>query len=150
MTSPRWKFWEKAPVVKLPKSVVFIDGDQNLAQLKRALPFVGKGPHVSWITSGTVPNYVKKHNIKFVCLSSVSSHGKETSDKYIGIAIQQAVSSGITNITVVSSDYDFVDIFKMVSMLNLTVQLNFTLVAPAAKGRLVDHPSTDTITIMKL
>lgn len=71
------------------------------------------------------------------------SKGKEVVDKFIGAYIQKALSDGYTDITVVSSDYDFIDIFKMALVLNPTIDNNvsFRMIIPKPKGRLAALPT---------
>lgn len=61
---------------------------------------------------------------------------KEIVDKYISIASQQAIDDGCSKITVISSDYDFIDIFRMLQIANPTKAIEFTLIAPSPSGRL--------------
>jgi hypothetical protein len=107
---------------------------------------------VQWIHCGKhTPKIVSKDKTNnVVSLSEFSAKGKETTDKYIAMAIQKLVSEGVVDICVVSSDFDFVDIFKMITVTNPDKCLKFKLIAPYAKGRLLREESTSTIEIIKV
>ncbi len=67
--------------------------------------------------------------------------GKEVADKFIGAYIQKSIHDGYNDITVVSSDYDFIDIFKMAMLLNPSAKnLTFRIIVPNAQGRIADMP----------
>ena len=66
------------------------------------------------------------------------STGKEITDKFIAAYIQKAIADKFNSITVVSSDYDFIDIFKMAAQISDTSKLKFRMIVPHAVGRLRD------------
>ena len=68
-------------------------------------------------------------------------------DKFIFGYIQTAIGKGYTDITIISSDYDFIDIFHMSNQLNTKV-ISFTLIIPRRIGRLKQLKSMGNITII--
>jgi hypothetical protein len=70
------------------------------------------------------------------------STGKEVTDKFIGAYIQKAISDGYTHISVISSDYDFIDIFKLAIVLDDRAKnLTFRMIVPTkASKRLNEMP----------
>lgn len=68
--------------------------------------------------------------------------GKEVVDKFIAGYIHRAVAEGFDEITVVSSDYDFVDIFKMATQINtLSNDVTFKLIDPQSNPRIDSLPN---------
>ena len=52
-----------------------------------------------------------------------------------------AANSVFRNVTVVSNDYDFIDIFKMAVMINEHAsEVTFRMVVPFAQGRMAELP----------
>jgi len=77
--------------------------------------------------------------------------GKEIVDKFIGAYIQKSLAEGYTEIIVVSSDFDFIDIFKLALELNPTVKnVSFKIIVPNARGRLSEVETSTNIEIIKL
>ena len=140
-------FSTRASIHPLPYSrLIIFDGDQSINPIMKVhdkiiskipkdkvriefvkMHYIGESP----------PKILKKFpHINFVPLSGFSAK-KEVVDKWIGIRIQQAIDAGCQQISVVSSDFDFVDIFRMILMMNPTKKnLNFTLIAPKPIGKL--------------
>lgn len=132
------------------KTLVFVDGDQYT---KSRLDLILKRYHdqdIRWITASTIPKPVQKSIKNITALGDMSDKGKESADKYIAIAIQKAISDGKRDIVVVSVDYDFINIFKMLSAVNPDLNLNFTLLAIKAYGRLCSTASTSSINIIRI
>ena len=145
-------FKKPEPIINIPKELIFIDGDQDANRQIATFKKISNDRKGIWIhvQRETPRKLTKVPNIEVVSVREMSAKGKETTDKYIGIAIQKAVSEGVRKFTVISRDYDFVDIFKMIVMSNPEVELDFTLVAAKAQGRLLDAKSTSTISIVLL
>ena len=122
------------------KSIAFIDGDQDAIKAVAAYEahLKGKISEVYFITVMSIPNRIKKLVSENFIVTQLEGYtpGKEATDKYIIAAIQKAVFDGYNDITIVSSDYDFVDIFKMTAQLVDMSRIKFTLVVPKAEGRL--------------
>ncbi len=117
------------------KRIAFLDGDQPIPGLLKAYDQHIKGTNtethlVRWMQANhNEPSSLKAidPNINKVYLRDFRA-GKEVSDKFIGQWMQKAVLEGYTHITVVSSDYDFVDIFKMIAKLSDVKDINFRLI----------------------
>jgi hypothetical protein len=101
------------------RKIAFIDGDQPLPGLLECYEkcVLGTKTDTFFIrvaAEGANPPKIMK---KFKDVTSVMlvgyTTGKEVVDKYIGASIQKAIADGYTEITVISGDYDFIDIFKM-------------------------------------
>jgi hypothetical protein len=94
-----------------------------------------------------------RHESKFkkICLAGFGA-GKETVDKFITAYIQKSLTKGYNDITVVSSDYDFIDIFKMITQLNPEYSdITFRIIIPRPLGRLKTLPEQmANIEIIKL
>lgn len=133
--------------------LILVDGDQPLKQIvsttKRYISALSHKYDVELIrmqnTINNAPGLLKRWPYKVVSLKGFSA-GKEITDKYIAMRAQQALREGYSKITVVSNDYDFFDIFKMLNLLNRTNAI-FTLVALNAKGKLTTATSTQNIQI---
>lgn len=125
------------------KSIVLVDGDQfTPAAIQAYEKFIlGKYKETVFVT---VHNISKKNRSKkltdqmrIVQLQGYNK-GKETTDKYIGIEAQKAISAGYTELVFLSSDKDFVDIMKFLRISNPEAELEMTLIAPCPKGALLD------------
>jgi len=113
---------------KRERRIAFIDGDQSLPEVLRAYNkhIVGTNTETHLVRLIT-PQANGRNNeprilrdivgINKIYLGGFST-GKEVTDKFIGAYIQKAVTDGYTHISVVSSDYDFIDIFKMAAMVD--------------------------------
>jgi len=141
---------------KAIKKIAFLDGDQQLAGLLDAYGkyLVGTETHLIRLECAThaEPKILRKVlDINKIYLSGLSG-GKEIVDKFIAAYIQKAVHDGYGHITVVSSDYDFIDIFKMAVILNPeAADVTFRIIVPHAQGRMVDTPDKiANIEIVKL
>lgn len=140
------KFFAKEPV-KVIKKMAIMDGDQDLPKLMRAY-------HSYIANTGTETHFVKCHTVGHLPPKAVRDHDeinqiylsgftgkKEVTDKYIGAMIQQAITDGYNHITVISADYDFIDIFKMAVMINpAAAEITFRMIAPGAQGRVAQLP----------
>lgn len=128
---------------KSQKRIVFIDGDQDIPVSIAAYNKYGKGSEthiVRQIFSNHEPPKALRNmsGPNMVFLRGYTS-GKEIVDKFIGASIQKAIADGYTHITVVSSDYDFIDIFKMAAMIDPKAsEVTFRMVIPNPQGRMVD------------
>jgi len=136
------------------KKIAFIDGDQGIPQLVSAYHthLVGTETHlVKMLREGdNEPHLLRKeHDFNKVYLRGYTV-GKEVVDKFIGAYIQKAVSDGYTHITVVSNDYDFVDIFKMTAKLNPDKNLTFRMIVPCGQGRVASTKSTTNFEIVHM
>ena len=129
------------------KKIAFIDGDQPIPTLIHAYENHLKGTNseilfVRQSSTGLAPKAVrsKMQGVNVILLSGYST-GKEVVDKFIAGYIQLAVCEGYEEITVVSSDYDFIDIFKMAVKINpIAGTIKFRLVIPQANGKTLDLP----------
>ena len=135
---------------KRERKIAFIDGDQSLPDVLRAYQ-----KHVANTNTEThlvrlmtqhsgrnvEPNILRTlENVNKIYLEGFTT-GKEVTDKFIGAYIQKAINDGYTHITVVSSDYDFIDIFKMAAIVDKDAsKLTFRMVIPNAKGRVRELP----------
>jgi hypothetical protein len=126
---------------KKDRRIAFIDGDQPLNQVINSYNKHVKGTKTEthFIKAGgfdSKPKLLKKYpEINEVYLNGFT-HGKEITDKYIATFINKAINDGFNHLTVISSDYDFIDIFKMAVILDeKNLNLTFRMIMPAAKGR---------------
>ena len=118
------------------KTITFIDGDQASRDLLSCYEqhIEPLNSEVHYVTVGTIPNVLKpfvySDNVVLTQLEGFIK-GKETTDKYIAAHIVKSLNQGYTKINVVSNDYDFLDIFKMVSMIeDCPDKIDFTLYMP--------------------
>lgn len=116
------------------KRIAFLDGDQPLAGMMRAYDLHVKGTNtethlVRLLQDGNEPKCLRKIDPKInkMYLQGYRT-GKEATDKFIGQWIQKALTEGFNHITVVSSDYDFIDTFKMCAQLNELDHITFRLI----------------------
>ena len=133
---------------KKVKRIAFLDGDNPLPQVlachKKYL--IGIETHLIRCMGAEhkEPKILKNtKNINKIYLRGMTI-GKEITDKFIGAYIQKAIQDGYTEITVVSQDYDFIDIFKMAVLLNPeAAKLSFRIIVPIMnKGsKLTDMPA---------
>lgn len=135
---------------KRERKIAFIDGDQSLPDVLRAyqkhVANTNTETHlVRLMTRNSNRNIEpiilrKLENVNKIYLEGFST-GKEVTDKFIGAYIQKAINDGYTHITVVSSDYDFIDIFKMAAIVDKDAsKLTFRMVIPNAQGRVRELP----------
>ena len=120
------------------KTVAYIDGDQDVPAAIDAYSKYIKGTtkEVYFVRAGSgndpkslrrSPHYNELTKIRLKGFASK----KEITDKYITALIQKAVTEGYGHITVVSSDYDFIDIFKMAMILNPQASnVTFRMIVP--------------------
>jgi hypothetical protein len=130
-----------------PKKIAFLDGDNPLPCILDAYVkhLRGVETHLVRTLRGeeNPPKILSKSSEKInkIYLRGLTT-GKETTDKFIGAYIQKAINDGYKEITVVSMDYDFIDIFKMAIMLNPQVtNVMFRIIVPAIanqQGKLYD------------
>lgn len=129
------------------RKIAFIDGDQSIPESLAAY-----NEHVA--NTGTETYFIrlkdarhgepramrKVEGINKIYLSGMTSK-KEVVDKFISAYIQRAVSEGYSEITVISSDYDFIDIFKMAVQVDpRAMNITFRMIIPMARGRLENLP----------
>lgn len=137
------KSWFK----KAPRKIAFLDGDQPIPGIIAAHQKYLKGVETHLVRleheSRNEPILLRNidKDINKIYLRGYTN-GKEVVDKFIGAYIQKALSDGYTDITVVSSDYDFIDIFKMAVQLNPSAAaVTFRMVIPNGQGRVCDLPA---------
>jgi len=130
------------------RRIAFLDGDQPLPGVLSAYHkyVVGTGTDTHLIRykrdDHKEPKILKNlDEVNKVYLTGYRT-GKEIVDKFIAGSIQQAVSDGYQHITVISSDYDFIDIFKMAVQINPSASnVSFHIIVPHAQGMMVDTPA---------
>lgn len=129
------------------KRIAFIDGDQGIHGLIHAYHtyIANTNTETHFIrlrNSGGEPKGLKRlpTEVNRIYLEGFRT-GKEIVDKYIAAYIQKAVTEGYTHITIVSSDYDFFDIFKMAVLVDDRASLlTFKLIVPKAEGMIKTLP----------
>jgi hypothetical protein len=130
---------------KPQRKIAFLDGDQPLPGILAAHQkyLLGIETHLVRLRGENTgePRLLRKvTGINKIYLTGYST-GKEVTDKFISAYIQKALHDGCTDITVVSSDYDFIDVFKLAVQLNPTAfDVSFRLIVPTAIGRLGGLP----------
>jgi hypothetical protein len=136
------------------KKIAFIDGDQPLPQIIAAYQqyLVGIETHLVRAMSNDAgePRALRgDQGFNKIYLRGYSV-GKEVVDKFIGAYIQKAVDGGYTEISVVSNDYDFIDIFKMAAKLNPDRSLVFRIIVPNGTGKICDTPTTVNLEVLHM
>lgn len=143
---------------KQPKRIAFIDGDQDLPKVLDVYQNHLKGIETHLIRAKqdhhNAPKLLRKEiaGLNKIYLSGFTA-GKEIVDKFIAAYIQDAIINGYTEITVVSNDFDFIDIFKMAMILNPEVKnVSFKIIVPKGSGRIceVHDNQIANISIVKL
>ena len=144
-------FAKKQPSIK--PQLIIMDGDQPIPELFRAyrnyiIPLGVYETH--FVRFNDSKPKILKHfpEIKCVYLTGFTS-SKEVVDKYIFGLIQYSVDKGYSDIAVISSDYDFIDIFNMCNIINGNKNVKFTLIIPKPRGRLVQLNSNENIEVIK-
>ena len=139
-----------------PKRIAFLDGDQPLPGILHAYDTYLKGIETHLVrlkeNDQNEPKILRKTTgINKIYLSGYTA-GKEVTDKFIVAYIQKAVHDGYKDITVVSSDYDFIDAFKMSVQLNPSASnISFRMIIPDAIGKLKECPNQiSNIQIIKM
>ena len=135
--------WFKREQLPQVKKIAFIDGDQPLPSVLRAyekyVANTGTETHLirAIAPNSEIPKLLRNNDeINKIYLRGYAA-GKEVTDKYIAGMIQKAVADGYNHITVISSDYDFLDIFKMAVQINPVLEsATMRLIAPRAEGKL--------------
>lgn len=127
------------------KSIAFIDGDQfNKSTVKIYNKHCDKVEtyYIRLLNEGknSRPKFVDNCKFHKIWLKGYA-YGKEVVDKYIAVAIQKAICDGYNHITVVSNDYDFVDIFNMINLINPYSQFSFRIISETPIGRMKNSPS---------
>lgn len=128
------------------RRIAFLDGDQNLTELMAAYKYYLAGIETHLVRCHTAeqpePRALRNEHGFSKCYLIGYTAGKEITDKFIAAYIQRAISEGYNDITVVSNDYDFIDIFKMAVQLNPNAsQINFRLITPSPLGRVKQLPA---------
>jgi len=140
-TIAKWFTREQLPEVK---KIAFIDGDQPLPEVLAAyeqyVANTSTETHLVRAFSGGKPPRIltkdEHKEINKVYLRGYAT-GKEVTDKYIAAMIQKAVADGYNHITVISSDYDFLDIFKMAVQISPSLKTaTMRLIVPRAAGKM--------------
>jgi len=134
------------------KKIAFIDGDQDIPSIISVYQqhLVGIETHlVRLMPEGDQePKLLRRvRGFNKVYLHDMSS-GKEVVDKFIGAYIQKAVDEGYNHISVVSNDYDFIDIFKMITKLNPSKELTFRIIVPRGQGKIRKTQTTVKIEVV--
>lgn len=132
---------------KRHRKIAFIDGDQNVQPLieayKKYLANTGTETHFIRMepANHNEPKLLRgDFGFNKIYLKGFTSR-KEVVDKFIGAYIQRSISEGYDHITVISSDYDFIDIFKMAVQIEpKAVNVTFRMIIPDPKGRLLELP----------
>jgi hypothetical protein len=142
-------------LLKRKKKIAFIDGDQDLDPLLNAYEtyLAGTNTETHFVRLRSTNNEPKKlRNVAFNRIYIDGTAGKECVDKFIAAYIQKAVSERYDEITVVSSDYDFIDIFKMAVVVDPTAsEITFRIIIPVARGRIKELPAkVANITVVKV
>lgn len=135
-------------IFRKPKKIAFIDGDQPIPQLLKSytkyVANTGTETHLIKMKEDchNEPKLLRNRNdFNKIYLTGMTS-GKEVVDKFIGAYIQRAVSEGYKEITVISSDYDFIDIFKMAVQVDPNAsKVSFRMIIPKAEGRAKELPA---------
>lgn len=130
-------------VFKKPeKSIAFLDCDQPIPPVLLAkdkyLQNYSQVFSIRHSTAATAPKSLRdRPDINQIYLEGFRRKA-ETTDKFIAMLIQNAVRDGYSTITVVSADYDFIDIFKMCITINdlPNASLKFKLIVPYIHNRL--------------
>lgn len=141
---------------KAEKKIAFLDGDQDLKKILAAYKkyLIGTETHLIRLQADSHLEPKQLRNIPALNKIYLSGYtrGKEIVDKFIGAYIQKSVQEGYTHITVVSSDFDFIDIFKMAVILNPeATNITFRIIVPNVQGRMCDMPDkVANIEIVKL
>jgi hypothetical protein len=126
------------------KRIAFLDGDQPLPGVLAAHAKYLRGIETHLIRQQTYdanePKVLRELDqglgIDKIYLRGYKT-GKEVTDKFIGAYIQKSITEGYREITVVSSDYDFIDVFKMaVQMDSSAAKITFRLIVPNPQGKL--------------
>ena len=124
---------------KRTRKIAFLDGDQPLPGILAAHQkyLLGTQTHLVRLRGENAgePHILREvTGINKIYLTGYSTR-KEVTDKFIGAYIQKALQDGFTDITVVSSDYDFIDVFKLAILLNPAAsKVTFRLIIPSVKG----------------
>lgn len=126
---------------KKSKKIAFLDGDNPLPHILSVYEKHLKGIETHLVRAlaqeDKEPKILKKapEAINKIYLRGLTK-GKEITDKFIGAYIQKAIQDGYTEITVVSMDYDFIDIFKMAVILNpLATNVLFRIIVPSVPNQ---------------
>jgi hypothetical protein len=135
-------------IFRKPKKIAFIDGDQPITRSLHAynkyVANTGTETHFVRVKDANhnEPKEIRKvQGINKIYLAGMTAK-KEATDKFIGAYIQRAVSEGYKEITVISSDYDFIDIFKMAVQVDPNAsKVSFRMIIPNAVGRATELPT---------
>ena len=147
-----------SPVID--KRIAFIDGDQPiegiLSAYNRYVANTNTETHVVRLSNGgAIPKKLKSFNgdghVNKIYLNGFKT-GKEVVDKFIAGYIQRAVNEGYTHISVISSDYDFIDIFRMAVQIDEKANnVSFHMIIPNPIGSVRNAPAKiANITITKM
>jgi hypothetical protein len=128
-----WNSWKILQIkTQQNKSKIFIDGDVITGDTLSLLDNNYLDKDITFVRmfnqTERDPRLIRDRNFNVVRLRNFNK-SKETTDKYIAMAVMKAICNGITNITVVSQDSDFLDIFELIN-LQIEVECKFTLVLP--------------------
>jgi len=157
-TLKKWYRTLSTPPIPPIKQIAFIDGDQLLINSieiynKYLLNDNGEVIYIRQLFSGAKPpkKVQKMANIEPLYLTGFTP-GKEIVDKCIAIYMQKVLSEGYNHITVVSSDYDFIEIFRLLLIVdNRAKNVKFRMIIPKPVGRLkMLSNQVDNIEIIKL
>lgn len=124
--------WFRKPTQE--KGCVFIDGDGGVPQLMDAFDKYAKGSEAYFVrqcSKDCEPRIMRdREDFNKIFLAGMKTR-KEATDKFIAMMLQQKIRDGYSNFTVISSDTDFVDIFKMAIIANPEMNFKFRFIIPA-------------------
>lgn len=127
-------FFAKLTTKKKFRDLYIIDGDNCGKDTWVYDPVLGSAEvvYVAWLGGDCAqPKVVKSRpELQYTGLRGFRA-GKEIADKYIAVLLQKAISSGYTNINIVSRDADMIDIARMVMIANtFDVKTNINIIMP--------------------
>ncbi len=136
------------------KRIAYLDGDQSITEIVQAYHkyLHDIETHCVRVMSGLPPKQLEKETGFNKIYLQGYRKGKEVTDKFISACIQKAVTDGYKEITVVSGDYDFIDIFKMAIQLNPNItDVTFRMIVPSKHLNSKDHTvQNSAIQIVKM
>jgi uncharacterized LabA/DUF88 family protein len=134
------------------KRIAYLDGDQGITEVVNAYHKYLHNTETHLVRVGCAPKALRhEKGFNKIYLQGYRK-GKEVTDKFIGASIQKAVTDGYKEITVVSGDYDFIDIFKMAIQINPSItDVTFRMIVPSNHQNSKDHTvQNSSIQIIKM
>jgi hypothetical protein len=123
-------------------SIAFIDGDQPITQILKSYAYHLKPKKIKthFVTlrqaNTCPPRALNQYPELVLNFLTGFTRKKEVTDKFIAMLVQKAINDGYTEIYIVSSDYDFIDIFKMAIEINECIEIRLVLIVPDAQGKM--------------